>query len=205
MKLITILVALAHTVNLVDAGIKMDGTVFCTRIGGPRRGFRVCATAMYEWPQVGDTSPHVFTYQIIQGVPEGTDAYSLPPEDLAVAQLNGITVEVTGLDDTCSVKVTVKGQTAQCQSCSYCDPDPNTAEPVKEWFIADCTNIPNGRKTRCESGALDTFMFAPYTGGDPVSALENAEVFFPLLKQALPAPPTPAPTKQPRMMMFIPV
>jgi hypothetical protein len=197
MNLIFVLVVLVPLVSLVDAFIKFDTTVICSRIG-PKK-FEVCAIATYQTPQVGQLSPHVFGYEIVQGIPEGSDAYDLPQEALTVAQRSGISVEVTGLEKTCSVTVAVKGNRTQCRSCSYCNQDPTADKAVKEWFIADCTNIPNGRFTGCESAALDTFMFAGYAGADPVAAVEGAEVFFPLRRRALPAAPTPptAPKRRP--------
>jgi hypothetical protein len=202
MNLISILVALVSLVGLVDAFWKQDGTVICSRIG-PRK-FEVCATSTYQYPLPGDSSPYVFGFEIKQGVPEGSDAFELPPKAVEVARRSGISVEVVGSKKNCSVAVTLKGNSTMCRSCSYCNQDPAAGDGLREWFMADCTNVPNGRFTGCESAALDTFMLAPYTGADLETAIEGAEVFFPLKRRALPAAPTPVSAPKPRPPVLVP-
>jgi hypothetical protein len=196
MNLISILVALVPLAGRVDAFWKEDYTVICSHIG-PRK-FEVCATSTYQYPLPGDFSLYVYGFEIIQGVPEGSDATNLTPEAVKVARRSGISVEIRGLKKNCSVAVTLKGNSTMCRSCSYCNQGPAAGDGLREWFMADCTNVPNGRFTGCESAALDTFMLAPYTGADPETAIEGAEVFFPLKRRALPAAPTPISAPKPR-------
>jgi hypothetical protein len=193
MNFVSLLVALLPWVVLVDGFAQNSPYVICSRVG--QRNFKVCATTYYATPY-GTTypngteysTPYYFRYEIVQGLPEGTDAFKLSPEALKVARRSGISVEIQAHETTCSVEVKTKNKVTMCRSCSACYPrtDP-TAREGDEWFIADCTNVPGGRLTQCESAALEEFYFGPYSGDmDMETAIQSAEVFFPLKRPVLP-------------------
>jgi hypothetical protein len=147
---------------------------------------RVCATTSFSTPDpvMTDTGKEIFLggyhsdYKIVTGLKEGTDTATLSQSELINAYKNGISVQVELDDDeVCKVTIHNKNKKTECKSCSYCG-----------WqkYTADCTNIPHGRKTKCESAA-----------GSQMEGL--SKVFFPLTSSALssPKPPTSATVKNP--------
>jgi hypothetical protein len=163
--LINIFVMQAH------GAASLDNVVFCSDIvpDADSSSFEVCATASYTSP-----SPAQFengtvvlmggysnVYTIVQGLKEGDESTG------SLNEKADIEVSVSRDDSgQCDVFITMNDETAQCNSCSYCDNDS---------YSVDCTNIENGRSTyeSCESSGQGVVFF-PLTADALESPLENA-------------------------------
>lgn len=145
--------------SAVQAAAWMSSIVDCSTISNSRNGtFQVCSTGSFTSPSPavidGETfylGGYSYNYDIVRGLKEGTETFSLSDKALEKAYNNGIVIGVV-LDDNekCSVTITVKEKSTVCSSCRYCG---------DETFSSNCTNVPKGRVVNCESTALGEVYF----------------------------------------------
>jgi hypothetical protein len=182
---LSLVVLAAVFVIVVDAAAFVNPIVECSTIKGTTT-FQACATAYFYTP-----SPAVIQgkptylggyrseYSITLGLKEGTDTTKLSKADTDKAYSNGITVSVERDDkDKCKVTVGIKDKsTTACKSCTYCGNDK---------YTADCTNLKNGRATKCESAAM-TQVYYPLS---VVATSSSSSSPPPPLAPTKPKPPT---------------
>jgi hypothetical protein len=100
--------------------------------------------------------------------------------DFASAPISVVRVAL-GMDWRCDVEV--DGST--CQLCTYCGDDK---------YTTDCTNIPQGRMTYCESAKVDDFtnelvdLFFPLTWSSPAETAVSPAPTFPTMMPSAPGP-----------------
>jgi hypothetical protein len=168
--------------STVDAAAWASNVVECSKITtGANVTFQACATTEFHTPipSVMDgvttlSGGYLSSYRITQGLKKGVGVDETNEER---AYRSGISIDVNRADDdSCTVTVDIKGKSTQCKSCKHCG---------NHKFTADCTNVANGRKTKCESalGSQDA---------------GKSKIFFPLKKAALSVKaPTAAAVKTP--------
>jgi hypothetical protein len=159
MRLAVALVTICQLIRHGHGAVALSPIVECSEtMDAEDTVFEVCATTYFETPSPAFINnatvyvgPAVYEYSIVEGLEEGVNVMGLSPEELSAASENGIVVTVRyEVIENCTVTVEIKGTTTTCLDCTHCG---------SETFIADCTNVPNGRAAMCESTAAGNVYF----------------------------------------------
>jgi hypothetical protein len=158
-RLAVALVTICQLIRHSHGAVALSPIVQCSDLmDADETVFEACATTYFETPSptfINNATvyvgPTVYQYSIVEGLEDGVDTMGLSPEELSAATENGIVVTVRyEVIENCTVTVEIKGTTTTCLDCTHCGSDT---------FIADCTNVPNGRAAMCESTAEGNVYF----------------------------------------------